>query len=116
MIGKKEFWKSPFYDAIFGYHWFIYQLARDRLKNPTIELIEEQRNLWLSKINSLAKTDSDKKLLNLALLERAAAGLNLDALKADPKKSISKYLAEKTRENLKNLLTKLYFLSNIKAL
>lgn len=84
-------WKPPFYDAIFGYHWFIYHLAR--LKNPTIELIEEQRDLWLSKINSLAKTEQDKKLLNLALLERSAAGLNLDALSVNPKSPIAEYLA-----------------------
>ena len=97
-------WKPPFYDAVFGYHWFIYHLAQ--LKKPTIELIEEQRNLWFSKINSLAKTGEDKKLLNLALLERAAAGLNLDALSVDPKSPIAEYLVEKTRRNLKELIEK----------
>ncbi len=95
-------WKPPFYDAIFGYHWFIYHLAR--LPNSTIQLVGQQRDLWLSKINSLAKTDLDKELLNLALLERAAAGLNLDALSIDLKSPIAEYLVESTREDLKRLI------------
>lgn len=41
-------WKPPFYDAIFGYHWFIYHLTK--LPNATAELVEDQRSLWLSKI------------------------------------------------------------------
>lgn len=98
-------WKPPFYDAIFGYHWFIYHLSK--LPNATPELIDQQRNLWLSKINSLVKTDSDKKLLNLALLERAAAGLNLDALSVNPKDPMAEYLVGETRESLKKLI-KLY--------
>lgn len=97
-------WKPPFYDAVFGYHWFIYNLAQ--VKNPTIELVENQRSLWLSRINSLAKTNSVKKLLNLALLERATAGLNLDALSVDIKSPIAKHLVEKTRSNLKELIEK----------
>ncbi len=95
-------WKPPFYDAIFGYHWFIYNLAQ--LKNETPELVEEQRNLWLSKINSLTKSDQDKKLLNLAFLERAAAGLNLDVLSVDIKSPIAEYLVEETRNEVKRLI------------
>lgn len=95
-------WKPPFYDAVFGYYWFIYNLAK--LKNVTSELVEKQKSLWLSKINSLAKTDLDKKLLNLALLERAAAGLNLDALSVDQKNPISEYLVQEARRNVKRLI------------
>lgn len=95
-------WKPPFYDAIFGYHWFIYHLAK--LPNATPELVKQQRNLWLSTINSLAKTDSDKKLLNLALLERSAAGLNLDALSVDLKSPIAEYLVQATRDEVKRLI------------
>lgn len=97
-------WKPPFYDAVFGYHWFIYHLAK--LKDATPGLVDEQKSLWLTKINNLVKTDSGKKLLNLAFLERATAGLNLDALSVDPKSPIAEYLVFQTRENLKNLLTK----------
>lgn len=95
-------WKPPFYDAVFGYHWFIYNLAK--LKNVIPEIIEEQGSLWLAKINSLAKTDTDRELLNLAFLERAAAGLNLDALSVDPRSPIAEYLVFQTRENLKKSL------------
>lgn len=98
-------WKPPFYDAVFGYHWFIYHLAK--LKNITPKSVEDQKGLWLSKINSLAKNDYEEKLLNLAFLERAAAGLNLDALSVDPKSPIAEYLVEQTRENLRNLLSKI---------
>ncbi len=95
-------WKPPFYDAIFGYHWFMYHLAQ--LENPTIKLVEGQRVLWLSKINSLPKTDLDKKLLNLAFLERAIAGLNLDALSVESKSPIAECLVEETRSEVKRLL------------
>lgn len=105
-------WKPPFYDAIFGYHWFIYHLAK--LPNATPQLVKQQRKLWLSKINSLAKTDLGThlkgvklKLLNLALLERAAAGLNLDALSVDPKSPIAEYLVQETREEVKRLIKRL---------
>lgn len=95
-------WKPPFYDAVFGYHWFVYGLAK--VKSITTQIIEQQRNLWFSKINSLTKTDLDEKLLNLALLERAAAGLNLDVLSVDQKSPVAEYLVEKTRRNLSDLI------------
>lgn len=95
-------WKSPFYDAIFGQHWFIYHLAN--LNNISEDVVEIQRSLWFSKINSLAATLEDKRLLNLALLERAAAGLNLDALSIDPKNPIVRYLVETTRKRVRELI------------
>lgn len=95
-------WKPPFYDAVFGQHWFVYHLAEIPNINP--RLVESQRNLWFSKINSLATTSQDKRLLNLALLERAAAGLNLDALSIDPKNPIAKYLVGTTRKQVKEFL------------
>lgn len=97
-------WKPPFYDAVFGYHWFIYNLAK--LKNATPELIEQQRGLWLTGINCLAKAEIGKKLLNLALLERAAAGLNLDVLSVNQQSSVAECLTEKTRRNLEELIKK----------
>lgn len=97
-------WKPCFYDAVFGYSWFIYNLAK--LKNVTPKLIEEQRNLWLAKINCLAKTDLDRKLINLALLERTAAGLNLDALSVDTQSPIAEYLAKNNRQRIKNFYQK----------
>lgn len=95
-------WKPPFYDAVFGQHWFIYHLAEIPNINP--EIIESQINLWISEINSLVAAKEDKKLLNLALLERAAAGLNLDALSIHPKNKIAKYLVEATRKQVHELI------------
>ncbi|MBP8591189.1 hypothetical protein KBI33_01820 [Candidatus Shapirobacteria bacterium] len=99
-------WRQPFCDAVFGYHWFIYHLGSVEGITPTE--IERQRKMWLSAIGTLpqAQTKEGKKLLNLALLERAAAGLNLDSLTLDPKKPISAYLVEATRDQLKELLEK----------
>lgn len=97
-------WRAPFYDAVFAYHWFIYHLSD--VKGITPKEIEEQRNIWLKQINSLPDTRSRKGkwLLKLALLERSAAGLNLDALSIDRSKPISAYLLEATREQIKKLL------------
>lgn len=92
-------WRSPFYDGVFGYHWYMYSL-----ENMTIEQVEEQRTLWLERIYGLASSGEDTRLIKLALLERAAAGLNLDALVMDPKKETAKHLVEETREQIKSLM------------
>lgn len=92
-------WRAPYYDLIFAYHWFMYHLSNiDKISEKNVE---EQRQLWLEEINKRA---SNKELLELALLERAAAGLNLDALSMNPKKAISKYLVNKTRDFIKKNL------------
>lgn len=97
-------WKPPFYDAIFGYHWFIYNLSS--LEDITSEIVEQQKELWLSKILGTHLKGVKLKLINLAFLERAAAGLNLDALSIDQESPIAKYLIEETRRNLKKLIKK----------
>jgi hypothetical protein len=93
-------WRAPFYDAVFAYHWFIYHLAD--MKEITPEEIEKQRKLWLDKIYELF--GKDKGLLKLALLERAIAGLNLDALSVDIKSPVASYLIERTRKNVISLM------------
>ena len=95
-------WRPPFYDAVFGYHWFMYGL-----EDLKIETAEEQRRLWLDRIYDLAKSEEDTRLIKLALLERAAAGLNLDALVMNPKKPGARHLVEATREQIKDLLSDL---------
>ncbi|MDO8638195.1 MAG: hypothetical protein Q7R43_01370 [Candidatus Daviesbacteria bacterium] len=96
-------WRPPLYDAVFGYHWFIYHL--NMVGGITPEKVEEQRSLWLDEIRDLPQVrEKGEKLLNLALLERATAGLNLDVLSADPKKPITKYLFESTRDQIKKLI------------
>lgn len=95
-------WRPPLYDAVFGMHWFIYHLAD--INDITPEVIEEQRKLWVGKIESLQKISENKKLYKLALLERATAGLNLDALSIDYNKPIAKYLVERTRNQVRDLI------------
>ncbi|OGV96645.1 hypothetical protein A2W24_01635 [Microgenomates group bacterium RBG_16_45_19] len=98
------FWKykAPWYDSVFGQHWFRYRLSS--IKEIAPKEVEAQRELWLKEIWALAQNEEDKKLINLALLERAAAGLNLDALSVDPKIPITEYLVEATRQEVKRLL------------
>lgn len=99
-------WRPPLFDAVFGYHWFMYQL--NAIEGITPPEVDEQRGIWLDEINALPGAQGDKKrLLNLALLERAAAGLNLDGLSSDPKKPISEYLMEATRKQIRDLLEEL---------
>lgn len=99
-------WRAPFYDTIFGYHWYMYHL--NDVPDITPDIVEGQRNLWMEQINIFAgESPQNRRLLNLALLERAAAGLNLDALSCDPAKPISKFLIERTRQELDRLLTEL---------
>jgi hypothetical protein len=100
-------WRQPFYDAIFAYHWFIYHL--NEVPDITPNEVEDQRSLWLDKIKSLAELQipENTKLLNLALLERACAGLVLDGLVANPKKPITEYLLEATRGQIQQLISTL---------
>lgn len=95
-------WRTPYYDLVFGYHWFMYGLGS--AKNITPEKAEEQRKIWMNNIEAIAK---DKILLKYALLERATAGLALDALSVDAQKPITKHLVEKTREITKSLIAEL---------
>ncbi len=95
-------WRPPLYDGVFGMHWFIYHLAD--VKDMMPEIVEEQRKLWLEKIQTLPRVKTHKKLYGLALLERAAAGLNLDALSIDFNNPIAKYLVEKTRNQVETLI------------
>jgi hypothetical protein len=71
------------------------------------ENIESQRDLWLDKIYELAQAPGDIRLIRLALLERAAAGLNLDALSLDPNKPITTYLIKSTRTLVSKLTQEL---------
>lgn len=100
-------WRPPFWDTIFAYHWHIYSLAS--IPNITPKQIEKQRSLWFNHINKLSHSlpSSQKEQLLLALLERATAGLLLDALSCDPNLPASKYLVEKTRSLLNQYLKEL---------
>lgn len=95
-------WRTPYYDLIFAYHWFIYSLSD--VENIEPYQIENQREMWMKEMEAVAE---DKTLLKYALLERAAAGLNLDSLSVDIKKPIASYLVDRTREITKDLIKEL---------
>lgn len=98
------FWKykAPFYDAVFNQHWFVFHLAS--VKGMTQAKIKAQHQLWLTAIFKLGRTTVDQKLINLALLERAAAGLNLDALSLDLQNPFTPFLYDYTRKRLQYLI------------
>jgi len=96
-------WRAPLYDAIFGFHWFKYHLID--VQNITTQKIDEQISLWQAKIENLAEVKNNQKLYKLAMLERYAAGLNLDALSVDPINPVSEYLVEFTRRELHKLIS-----------
>jgi hypothetical protein len=100
-------WRAPLYDAVFAYHWYIYTLA-NTVDGLTPEDIDNFRNLWLSKIETLPQTQGNNtKFLELALLERETAGLVMDALTVDPNKPISEYVVNSTRQRVLELIHKL---------
>ncbi len=99
-------WRYPFFDAVFAYHWFIYELAH--VKNINENVVDEQRKIWLDEIYNVTGANSSiekKELLNAALLERAVAGFMLDSFLCDPKKTISKYLNESSKNEAIRLMT-----------
>lgn len=95
-------WRPPFYDSIFAYHWYRYHLID--LMGATSNTIRKQKQIWLDRIFLLPKNEHERRLLKLALLERATAGLNLDALGAKPDNPLAAYLVDDTRRELEELL------------
>jgi hypothetical protein len=100
-------WRPPVYDSIFGYHWYRYIVIGS--EGVTKEVLEKHKEVWMGKINNIPQVQGEEgqRLFKLALLERAAAGLNLDALVSDPQLDISRYSVEKTREETKSLINEL---------
>jgi len=95
-------WKLPYYDAIFAFHWYQFDLANN--EETTIELLDQQRQWWKKAIkNTIGKqTNEEKRRLELAFLERATAGLNLDGL-IQPT-AISEWLLDKLRQEIQELI------------
>ncbi len=89
-------WRAPFYDAVFAHNWFLCELSKF-----SSEKILEQNKLWLNKIY---QQSTDQKLINLALLERATARLNLDAFTCNPKNISTEFIFELTHQQIKTLI------------
>jgi hypothetical protein len=97
-------WRPPFYDAVFAYHWFGYNVA-ETVPGVTPGLFDEQRALWLERAYACVSTPEDLRLVRLALLERATAGLIIDAFTVHPDKDITPYVFEVTRQEILDLLS-----------
>ena len=101
-------WKYPFYDAVFGYHWFMYELGN--VDGITPDQVEQQRELWISVLLDLPwvkESPQNLRLAKAALLERAVAGLIIDSFLVDKNKPIAKYLTSSTRNQVKKLISEL---------
>lgn len=100
-------WKAPFYDIIFAYHWFLLSLQNvDRIDEKSFL---EQKNMWLYKINALANIsdEKNKKLLELALLERAIATLAIDGFAyINNDSQIASLIIDNSRRFIKTTLQK----------
>jgi hypothetical protein len=100
------FWRyrQPLYDAVFAQHWHILNLSS--LKNLDQTCITDQHQLWLKYLHHLPQTQGKHRhqYLYLALLERAAASLNLDILSLDPDHRHTPLLFDFTRQNLQYLI------------
>ena len=67
----------------------------------------EQMSLWWEKIDDLPKSPEEERLLKLAYLERAAAGLNLDGLSTKTDIELSGKIMEITRKRMADLIENL---------
>lgn len=102
-------WKYPFYDAVFGYHWFMYELGN--VDGITPDQVEQQRELWLSQLLDLPwvrESPQNLRLAKAALLERAVAGFIIDSFLVNKNKPIAKYLTDSTRKQARELISKLW--------
>ena len=98
-------WRFPYFDSVFAYHWFIYEL--NHVDGITPEKVEEQRQMWIDeifKVTGADRSDEIKLLVQAAFLERAVAGVIVDSFLVDPKKPIAKYLIDSTRSEMNRLM------------
>lgn len=95
-------WRAPYYDAVFGFHWYQFDLAA--LPETTVEELDQHRRWWKTEIEkAVAPANShEKRLLELAFLERAAAGVNLDGLLADT--PVTRWLMQTLRQEINELI------------
>lgn len=98
-------WRYPFYDAVFGYHWFMFTLAEAAEITP--EKFNEQRRLWLKSLSELSVNEQESRLLKAALLERAISGVVVDSLLMDCSKPIALYIFQSTIDEVNRLLEEL---------
>ncbi len=98
-------WGAPYNDAVFAYHWFPYIIG-NHVDGLASEDIHSQKDIWLNQIHQLPQSDSDEKMLTLALLERQLAGLVIDSLTIPLEKPLAKFLVDSTRQEVEELIEK----------
>lgn len=101
-------WRNPFYDAVFGYHWWM--LGMEHAENLTSKLLEKERDRWLQKIYSLSEVKENienERLVTLALLERALPALMVDRFMIDETKPSAEIITKSAREELRRLIAEL---------
>ena len=99
-------WANPYYDAVFAYHWFIYSLASTA--DISAVQVKTQRKIWLDQIYQLAVDRHQERLITAALLERAVAGLLIDAFAyIDQEAPLAEYMAVSTRRQVLELTDQL---------
>lgn len=101
-------WRHPYFDAVFAYHWFMYELSH--VQNITPKDVESQRKLWIDeiyKVTGAIESKDIRTLVDAALLERAVSGFIIDSFLCDQNKPISKYLYESTKKETRRLIEEL---------
>lgn len=98
-------WRVPFYDAVFGYHWWM--LGMEHATGLTSEILDKERDRWLTKIYNLSEVRGNarnERLVVLALLERAVPALMVDRFMMDQTKPSAEIVAKSARKELKRLI------------
>ena len=100
-------WKYPFYNSVFAYHWFMFELQH--VVNITQDQVEQQRHYWQEAIYSLPEIQgpADARLQKAAFLDRAVAGLLVDGFLMDPQTPISEYIFDANRKQVIDLTDQL---------
>ena len=110
ILTSNLFWsyRVPFYDAVFGYHWWM--LGMEHKPDLTSNDLESERDQWLNKmynLDSVNKRKDGEKMVTFALLERAIPALMVDRYMTDQSKHSAKVIAEHTRKELNRLVNEL---------
>lgn len=98
-------WRNPFYDAVFGYQWWM--LGMEHAKDLKDSIWQKEKERWLEKIYSLSEVSdhpNGEKLAGLALLERAIPALLIDRFMMDQAKYSASVITAAIRGELYRLV------------
>ncbi|HLL61230.1 MAG TPA: hypothetical protein VK338_05915, partial [Candidatus Nitrosocosmicus sp.] len=101
-------WRYPFYDITFSYHWHM--LGMEHVENLTEDLMKKEREKWWNRYFNLANVKNNKsnqRLIKIALLERALAGILVDKFHLDFSKPQSEIVIRDRMKEVKKLIQSL---------